>query len=85
MSRDRQKEAENSNVDSEDTEYREEMLRSQIPKESGCNRKQRGNVRITRFQRIAINYPATRTAGNYLDQRLRPRWPESELDSGGVL
>ena len=46
---------------------------------------ERGNVRITGFQRIAIDYPATRTAGNYLDQRSRPRRPESGMDSGGVL
>ena len=45
----------------------------------------RGNVQITGFRQIAIDYPATRTAGNYLDQRSRPRRLESGMDSGGVL
>ena len=61
------------------------MLRLQILKESRCNWKQRGNIQITGFRQIAIDYPATRTAGNYLDQRSRPRRPESGMDSGGVL
>ena len=46
---------------------------------------ERGNVRITGFRRIAIDYPATRTAGNYLDQRSRPRRPKSGMDSSRVL
>ena len=46
---------------------------------------ERSNVRITRFQWIAIDYPATRTARNYLDQRSRPRWLESVPDSSRVL
>ena len=49
------------------------VLRSRIPMESRCNWKQRDNVQITGFQQIAIDYLATRTARNYLDQRSRPR------------
>ena len=61
------------------------LLHSQIPMESRHNWKWRDNVQITRFQRIAIDYPATRTAGNYLDQRSRLRQLESRMDSGRAL
>ena len=40
---------------------------------------ERGNVQITGFRRIAIDYPATRTAGNYLHWGQRGYYPGGNL------
>ena len=47
MSRDRQKEAENSNVDSEDTEYREEILDTTLVEQRRMKHKSPKEVQVT--------------------------------------